>query len=541
MTTSNPFELKFDPKTIKHLGLKMYGTLPPALSELISNSYDADASEVKVIFHEQKGKPEYIEVIDNGEGMTVEDIQEKFLVIGRNRRELDGDKPSKKYNRLPTGKKGLGKLALFGLAKKIRITTRKEGKESIFELDWDVLTNSDGTYHPKDIAVNKPTEKSDGTVVKLSELKRKSRFTIEMFANSISRIFIVDENFHITLESTSGKSYDVSNERKYGQIKEQFKWDIKSLIPEDSEYRDKELSGEIYTSEKPIPASSDLRGITLFSRGKLVNKPDYYSKSASSHFFQYLTGWVSVDYIDLLKEDVIATGRQSIEWEDEEMEKLYEFLTAVVAEVNKQWRDFRKKSKRKNLKKATQVDVDDWISKLPDDVSPDIKLIVENLDEEDALEAYVLIIESLHNVIPEYPRLHWRHLHPKLKNRVRDDYENKKYLDAADQGVKIYCEEIRSITDLSEDGMELIGKAFGGEKPLIVVADTKTKIGENIQSGHVALSRGLIAGFRNLVAHNPRDSVVPDILSELDCLNILSLISYLLTRLDNAKNEIKVN
>ena len=35
--------------------------------------------------------------------------------------------------------------------------------------------------------------------------------------------------------------------------------------------------------------------------------------------------------------------------------------------------------------------------------------------------------------------------------------------------------------------------------------------------------------------HEPIDSAVPGIFSELDCLNVLSLVSYLLTRLDSAK------
>ncbi|WP_334666774.1 ATP-binding protein, partial [Streptomyces cyaneofuscatus] len=76
------YELKFDPKTIEHLGVKMYATLPPALAELISNAYDADASSVTVEFQEQNGNPKAITVIDDGIGMSSDDIQKKFLVIG---------------------------------------------------------------------------------------------------------------------------------------------------------------------------------------------------------------------------------------------------------------------------------------------------------------------------------------------------------------------------------------------------------------------------------------------------------------------------
>ena len=50
MPNNQNFVLKFDPKTIQHLGLNMYSTLAPALAELISNAYDADASEVLLVF-----------------------------------------------------------------------------------------------------------------------------------------------------------------------------------------------------------------------------------------------------------------------------------------------------------------------------------------------------------------------------------------------------------------------------------------------------------------------------------------------------------
>ena len=66
MSDTTTFEMRFDPRTIEHLGVKMYSTLPPALAELISNAYDADASEVTLKFHEQNGAPKSIQIIDNG-------------------------------------------------------------------------------------------------------------------------------------------------------------------------------------------------------------------------------------------------------------------------------------------------------------------------------------------------------------------------------------------------------------------------------------------------------------------------------------------
>ena len=163
--TESPFEMRFDPQTINHLGLRMYSTLPPALAELISNSYDADATNVIITLMEVKGKPKEIKIDDDEIGLSYDDIINKFLVIGRNRRNDDGDVPSTKHNRLPTGKKGLGKLALFGLAKTITILTRQNGKLNEFVLDWDDLMLATGTYRPRAKRINEDTKDSDGTLI----------------------------------------------------------------------------------------------------------------------------------------------------------------------------------------------------------------------------------------------------------------------------------------------------------------------------------------------------------------------------------------
>ena len=536
MSDTPPFEMKFDPRTIEHLGVKMYSTLPPALAELISNAYDADAGKVTLKFYEQNNTPKSIQIIDDGDGMCAEDIRDRFLVIGRNRRQEDGDQISTTYHRLRTGKKGLGKLALFGLAKTITITTRREGKESKFVLDWDSLIDATGVYKPETIFVDQNTDEEDGTIIELSKLKRTSPFDMEGLANSLSKIFIVDDNFKITLESTSGERFVVNNNRRYGSLDIEFTWDATStlLIPSESGYAGK-ISGELYTGKTPISPSSGLRGVTLFSRGKMVNAPECFSSSTSSHFFQYLTGCLSVDFIDLLDEDVISTNRQAINWEHHEMAKLKEFLSGVVSQVNSEWRVKRKELKEKELETTTGINTETWLPTLPDDVRELTNRIVETLGGEDVLQIYTPVIKALHEIIPEYPELHWRHLHDELKDRIKSYYENKQYGEAADQGTRIYCEVIRRLTGLEEDGTDLTGQVFGGDM-IIKVADTSTESGENIQKGQEALSRGLITGFRNPVAHAPIDTVVPNTFTELDCLNILSLVSYLLTRLDNAKD-----
>lgn len=530
---SERFVMKFDPKTIEHLGVKMYSTLPPALAELISNAYDADASEVKINLAETASGPSSISVTDDGHGMSALDIQEKFLVIGRNRRQKEGDVPTTRFKRLATGKKGLGKLALFGLSKHITIDTVKDGLRNRFSLDWDSLMTSEGEYSPTREIDNQKTERPSGTTIKLSRLKRQSGFDIEALADSLSKIFIADTTFSIVLVKGHERAI-VNEQRRYKHFNKEFDWDLTDYVAADSAY--KGVIGKLFTAETPIRPNSGLRGISIFSRGKLVNAPEFFSSSTSSHFYQYLTGWIQADFIDELDEDVISTNRQSINWDNHEMAEFREFLSDTISKVNSSWREKRREKKGTTIKEATGIDTEKWMSTMPADVRAQTSKILDTLNNDESITKYVPIVEALHELVPEYPQLHWRHLHSALRERVRGYYENRQYGDAADQGVKIYCETIRRITGLKVDGTDLIGKAFSSKPPVIQVADISTESGHNIQQGQDQLSRGLLMGFRNPLNHAPIDTLVPSTFSEVDCLDILSLTSYLVSRVEAVKD-----
>ena len=263
---ASQYEMKFDPRTIEHLGVRMYSTLPPALVELISNAYDADASRVELKFHEHNGKPVSIQVMDSGHGMSADDIQNKFLVIGRNRRKEDGDKRTTKFERLPTGKKGLGKLALFGLSKIITVDTICNGLRNRFVINWDELMNAEGSYNPRAELVDEPVNRPNGTIIKFSELKRQSPFDIAGLADSLSKIFIVDDGFEIVLTGSDGGSVVVDNARRYSNFTKEFEWDLEKLVPEGSKFFGK-VKGFFYTASTPIKPNSGLRGGLFFLEG----------------------------------------------------------------------------------------------------------------------------------------------------------------------------------------------------------------------------------------------------------------------------------
>ena len=95
-------KMSFEPTTVEHLGLKMYSKLPMALAELIANAYDADSETVEMkLFDNSEEKK--IMVIDDGIGMSFDEINNLFLRIGRNRR-IEGETTTQK-GRIATGKR----------------------------------------------------------------------------------------------------------------------------------------------------------------------------------------------------------------------------------------------------------------------------------------------------------------------------------------------------------------------------------------------------------------------------------------------------
>src|SRR2546430_1715576 len=87
--------LTFAGNIVKHLGVQMYAGRPvPAIAELISNAWDADANRVEVRLPlgeawSASTPNHFIEVSDDGNGMTWEMVRDAYLDVGRDRREAE--------------------------------------------------------------------------------------------------------------------------------------------------------------------------------------------------------------------------------------------------------------------------------------------------------------------------------------------------------------------------------------------------------------------------------------------------------------------
>lgn len=546
MDKQEKLRMSFDPHTIEHLGVKMYSNIPNAIAELIANAYDAEAENVIIELFDKCGSKS-IRITDDGVGMDFDDINTKFLRIGRKRRLEDGNALSPNGKRKVTGKKGLGKLAFFGIGDTIDIVTKKNGKHISFTLDWNELLETDKPDYEPQFHILDCDKGEHGTSITLKNLKRKSEFDKEGLAISLSKLFnLFDSSFNVTISLNGDEALKIDDKLKYNNITAQFEWSFPAFsVTIVSDYDEKgEISGKILSTEKPLKPG--LRGITLFANGRLVNAPEFFGVSESSHGFSYFTGWLNVDFVDDWEKDVISTDRQSLNWDLPETELLRAFLKKTMSELERDWRKQRNEKKKEEIREKTKVDISGWYGKLPQEVQTSIEPIVTAImyDSELPADTQTTIVRNLHSLIPEYPYYHWRHLHSSVQDASYTDYGRKDFYRAFEETIKRYISDVRrksKIVNSTDSGM--MGEVFGKGKVLKVADKYKKTDGsdfspstiENIEEGQKFLSMGILSGARNPVAHEEvaqlRDS---KLFTEKDCLDALSLLSHLFRRLDDA-------
>ena len=546
MNNSEKLIMSFDPQTIEHLGIQMYSVLPNAIAELIANAYDAEASTVHINLIED-GEHKSISVSDNGIGMSFDEINQSFLRIGRKRREEDRGL-SQNGRRKVTGRKGLGKLAFFGIGDTINIETKKNGTAVSFVLSWvGIKTCSSPNYEPE-FHISACGEDEHGTTIVLSDLKRKSAFNITDLAISLSKLFdFYDDTFKVTMSYNDSEDVIIDERLKYQGIVSQIEW----IFPDNQDipmpyFARNGIHGKIIASEKPLKPG--LRGITLFAHGRLVNAPEFFGVGESSHGFSYYTGWLDVDFIDELDVDVISTDRQSLNWDLDITSELRDQLKSLLRLIERDWREKRKKENEKKIINRTKVDISSWYTKLPNDIKTSVAQIVSSVVEDSELpdEKQSEIVSTLHALIPEYAKYHWRHLHTVVQHASSMDYQRADYYRAVEESIKRYQAKVQDLSGSKDDGVTLMHKVFGKEHPISVTAKFKKDDGtdfseqtkQNIEDGQEFLSAGMMAGVRNPLAHEEiRQLRESGLFSEDDCLDMLSLLSHLFRRLDNAEKK----
>ena len=328
--------LRFNRKIINHLGLSLYKSLPPVISELISNAYDADAENVKV-FIDSKNSAIVIE--DDGLGMTFQEIDDQYLDIGRNRREEENGDLSPKKKRFVTGKKGLGKLAAFGVANVIIVSSVKDGRKNTFRMNYkDIrsVTDDKEGYPPDIIDDNQPTDDPSGTRIEIREIYTQSLPKLENLKISLSKRskFFDEDDFSVVLiDPVSSQKIKVVNADYYNSLDKEYTW----RFPEDfRDMGDDQLillesagvKGIVHTKPTPIRNKSD-RGFVVYSRGKLAQEEEFFSERANDNFHSYVYGFFEIDIIDANpEEDFINTPRTSVLWSQDNKTRITKLSTS---------------------------------------------------------------------------------------------------------------------------------------------------------------------------------------------------------------------
>lgn len=181
--------------TIDKLGVKLYDKVSAVVAELIANCYDADAEVVTVELplgtelaskdpstKQPQDKGYEIVVRDDGHGMSPTEARAFYLKVGRDRRthpEQGGTSRTK--DRPVMGRKGIGKLAPFGICRQIEVLSAGgdeiAGKGYLtthFFLDFDKIVTDDEKPVQLEVGEQDETYSAEtGTTVRLTQFLSK--------------------------------------------------------------------------------------------------------------------------------------------------------------------------------------------------------------------------------------------------------------------------------------------------------------------------------------------------------------------------------
>lgn len=179
----SPYHLRISRLTVDKLGVKLYDKASAVVAELIANGYDADAETVTVrlplnlqLASKAGGTLTdlgyVIDVEDDGHGMTPEEAIGFYLRVGADRRSRKGQdgSRSRKKKRPVMGRKGIGKLAPFGICRRIEVwsaggvKTAEGYAVTHFFMDFEKIVTDEDEAVPLEVGSDDQTwSKKSGT------------------------------------------------------------------------------------------------------------------------------------------------------------------------------------------------------------------------------------------------------------------------------------------------------------------------------------------------------------------------------------------
>lgn len=390
MADSQPkYQMRMSLNVLNHLGLNLYSNIPAVLSEVVANAYDADAKSVQISIEESK-----IIIKDDGHGMSLSDINDKFLMVGYQRRENE-EAISPELKRPVMGRKGIGKLSLFSIANEIEIhsTRTVDGKVdknglhmSKKEIERQIKEN-DGIYFPTNVP-DSEFEIEKGTRIVITDFKKHINTTATYLRKRLAKRFSVlgdKYQFNVSINDTPvtiadrdffkkiqflwlvgdeediySKSYEFEKTRK-----------LNGTFDDGSGYK---ISGWIGTVDLPSDLQQDgvnNNKISIMCRGKMAQEDILETYTEGGIYADYLIGEIEADFLDLdQKEDIATSSRQKINEEDPRYRSLQTHIYKLLKSIQNAWTPLRKELNfKKALDNARDTDpaLEEWYNTLKTD------------------------------------------------------------------------------------------------------------------------------------------------------------------------------
>jgi len=157
-----------------------------AIFELVKNSIDAGASRIAVVFDLESGADSCIRVIDDGKGMSFEDIRDKWLFLAYSaKKEGTEDSQSKVY----AGNKGVGRFSCDRLGGKMELQTKSKARSlvNVVNVNWgDFERNAEDLFSKIDVGYTEADRfdfqsdfvpEDSGVAISISELRNAESWT----------------------------------------------------------------------------------------------------------------------------------------------------------------------------------------------------------------------------------------------------------------------------------------------------------------------------------------------------------------------------
>lgn len=392
MVASPRYTMRVDLSVLESLGINLYSNAAAVLSELVANAYDADATRLDIDWKPDGSQA--VVVTDDGAGMTAEELDRRFLTVGYKKRDNEG-LSSPKFRRPYMGRKGIGKLSVFSIARVITVYSTKHGESNGLRIDVGDLEDAiraGEPYNPAEVEV--PARyASQGTTLVLTDLKSKrADLTAAALRKRLARRFdVLDQTppdqggFRI---SVNGKNITYADRQELKKL--EFIWEFGDReLPADvlpvgitrfelpavvDDSRGWRVSGWIGTAYRPTDLTDDtesgsLKNIIVLARKRPIQEGIIEKLDFSRIFGNYVTGQIEADFLDLDGDgydDIATSDRQRLIEDDERVVALQKFLRDAFVKAADQWSASRpKKEGADTLRRWPKLR--EWVASRPAD------------------------------------------------------------------------------------------------------------------------------------------------------------------------------